>query len=51
MDPLLLEFKDLRTYFFTKRGTARAVDGVNFRISDIAPGSSGPLPADCGGLR
>jgi hypothetical protein len=51
MDPLLLEFKDFRTYFFTQRVAARAVDGASSRTRDIAPGSSGPLPADCGGLR
>jgi peptide/nickel transport system ATP-binding protein len=28
----LLEVRDLRTYFFTDRGTAQAVDGVSFSI-------------------
>ncbi len=28
----LLEVRDLKTYFFTDRGTARAVDGVSFSI-------------------
>src|SRR5437016_5667522 len=30
--PPLLEVRDLKTYFFTDRGTARAVDGVSFTI-------------------
>ena len=29
----LLEVRDLKTYFFTDRGTARAVDGVSYSIS------------------
>ena len=29
---LLLEVKDLRTYFFSREGTVRAVDGVSFNI-------------------
>ena len=28
----LLEVRDLKTYFFTDRGVARAVDGVSFFI-------------------
>lgn len=32
MDRTLLEVKDLRTYFFTKRGVVKAVDGVNFSL-------------------
>ena len=31
-DDLLLEVKDLRTYFFLQEGTVRAVDGVSFEI-------------------
>lgn len=29
----LLEVKNLKTYFFTERGTAKAVDDVSFRVS------------------
>jgi len=29
----ILEFKDLKTYFFLENGTVRAVDGVNFSLS------------------
>ncbi len=29
----LLEVKDLRTYFYTRRGTGRAVDGVSFSLA------------------
>ena len=28
----LLEVRDLRTYFFTRRGTVKAIDGVSFRV-------------------
>jgi oligopeptide/dipeptide ABC transporter ATP-binding protein len=31
-DQLLIEVKDLRTYFFLEEGTVRAVDGVDFNI-------------------
>ena len=31
-DQLLLEVKDLKTYFFLDEGTVRAVDGVDFNI-------------------
>ena len=31
-DQLLLEVKDLKTYFFLNEGTVRAVDGVDFNI-------------------
>ncbi len=34
MHPVLLEVKDLQTYFFTERGTARAVDRVSFRVPE-----------------
>ncbi|HSF04601.1 MAG TPA: ATP-binding cassette domain-containing protein, partial [Methylomirabilota bacterium] len=29
----LLEVRDLKTYFFTRRGTVKAVDGVSFSLS------------------
>jgi peptide/nickel transport system ATP-binding protein/oligopeptide transport system ATP-binding protein len=29
---MLLEVKDLKTYFYTKRGVAKAVDGVSFSV-------------------
>jgi peptide/nickel transport system ATP-binding protein len=32
MNPNLLEVSDLKTYFFTKRGEVRAVDGVSFSV-------------------
>ena len=31
-DGTLLEVKDLKTYFFTRRGTVKAVDGVSFQL-------------------
>jgi len=31
-DETLLEVKDLKTYFFTRRGTVKAVDGVSFQL-------------------
>lgn len=31
-DDILLQVKDLRTYFFMDEGTARAVDGVDFEV-------------------
>jgi peptide/nickel transport system ATP-binding protein len=34
MNSVLLEVKDLRTHFFTETGTARAVDGVSFRVRE-----------------
>jgi peptide/nickel transport system ATP-binding protein len=34
MDPILLEVKDLQTYFFTERGVAKAVDHVSFRLKE-----------------
>ena len=34
MDPVLLEVMDLQTSFFTERGTARAVDGLSFRVPE-----------------
>jgi len=30
----ILEVKDLKTYFFTRRGVAKAVDGVSFRLKE-----------------
>ena len=32
MDKTVLEVKDLKTYFFTRRGTVKAVDGVSFSV-------------------
>ncbi len=34
MDRVLMEIEDLRTYFFTERGTAKAVDGVSLRLDE-----------------
>jgi peptide/nickel transport system ATP-binding protein/oligopeptide transport system ATP-binding protein len=34
MDSVLLDARDLRTYFFTETGTAKAVDGVGFQIRE-----------------
>jgi peptide/nickel transport system ATP-binding protein len=34
MDSVLLEARDLKTYFFTETGTAKAVDGVSFSIRE-----------------
>jgi oligopeptide/dipeptide ABC transporter ATP-binding protein len=31
-EPPLLEVKDLKTYFFTREGTVKAVDGVSFAV-------------------
>jgi peptide/nickel transport system ATP-binding protein len=31
---VLLEVKELQTYFFTERGAAKAVDGVSFRVPE-----------------
>ncbi|MCX7795282.1 MAG: ATP-binding cassette domain-containing protein, partial [bacterium] len=31
-DQVLLEIKNLKTYFFYDEGTVKAIDGVNFRI-------------------
>jgi oligopeptide/dipeptide ABC transporter ATP-binding protein len=33
MGEALLEVKDLRTYFFTRRGVVKAVDGVSFSVA------------------
>ena len=33
MDDILLKITDLKTYFFTSEGTARAVDGVNLELA------------------
>ena len=34
MNSALLEVKDLKTYFLTEAGTARAVDSVSFSVSE-----------------
>ncbi len=34
MDSALLEIKDLKTYFLTEAGVARAVDSVSFKVSE-----------------
>jgi oligopeptide/dipeptide ABC transporter ATP-binding protein len=34
MDKVLLEVKNLRTYFHVKEGVAKAVDGVSFKLSE-----------------
>jgi peptide/nickel transport system ATP-binding protein len=34
MNSVLLEVKDLQTFFFTENGTARAVDRVSFRVPE-----------------
>ena len=34
MDKALLEVQNLKTYFFTKRGVVKAVDGVSFEIRE-----------------
>jgi peptide/nickel transport system ATP-binding protein len=34
MASILLEVRDLQTFFFTERGTARAVDRVSFRVPE-----------------
>jgi len=34
MDKMLLEVIDLKTYFFTRRGIAKAVDGVSFSLNE-----------------
>jgi len=36
-DPVLLEIKDLKTYFFTYEGVAKAVDGVTYRLGKGEP--------------
>lgn len=36
-DPALLEIKDLKTYFFTYEGVAKAVDGVTYRLGKGEP--------------
>jgi ABC-type dipeptide/oligopeptide/nickel transport system ATPase component len=33
----ILEVKDLRTYFYTRDGVVRSVDGVSFSVSEVKP--------------
>ncbi len=37
MDRTILEIKDLKTYFFTYEGVARAVDGVSMKLAEGEP--------------
>jgi peptide/nickel transport system ATP-binding protein/oligopeptide transport system ATP-binding protein len=32
--PVVLDVKGLKTYFYTKRGIAKAVDGVDFAVHE-----------------
>ena len=36
-DQTVLEIKNLKTYFFTYEGVARAVDGVSYRLAKGEP--------------
>ena len=36
----LLEITDLRTYFFTRDGVVRAVDGVSLHVAEARPSPS-----------
>lgn len=44
-DELLLDVRDLRTHFFTKKGTVRAVNGVDFQVK---PGETVGLVGESG---
>jgi ABC-type dipeptide/oligopeptide/nickel transport system ATPase component len=35
MRSMLLEVRDLKTYFFTAAGTVRAVDGVSYNTQSV----------------
>jgi len=34
MSKILLKVEDLRTYFFTRRGVVKAIDGVSFYVQE-----------------
>ena len=41
----VLEVNDLRTHFFTREGTVRAVDGVSFAVERARRSGSSASPA------
>ena len=45
----LLEVNDLRTHFFTREGTVRAVDGISFHVDAGESGGSLPVGGCLGG--
>ena len=34
MSKIILQIDDLRTYFFTRKGTVKAVEGVSFHVKE-----------------